>query len=148
MILAIALSTHCARQVKAILEHLEARNLIARDREDDGELGVGYVARRLDPRCEFTDDHGSVWAGKDVLDLEFDRLCQQADIAEEVCGGLPPGFASDPWEYTLVALDFEAKIFGEHGGESFGGAALANAGEKLLGDHDILVLAHGYPFCI
>jgi hypothetical protein len=55
---------------------------------------------------------------------------------------------SDPWEYTIIALDFEAKIFCEHGGESFRGAALANAVEKLLGDRDILVLAHGYPFSV
>jgi len=35
-------------------------------------------------------------------------------------------------------LDFEAKIFCEHDGESFRGSALANAVEKLLGDRDIL----------
>jgi hypothetical protein len=90
----------------------------------------------------------SVWAPEDVLDFEFDCLCQHADVAKEVCGGPTPGFVSDPWEYTIVALDFETKILGEHGGESFGGAALANAGEKLLGDRDILVLAHDYPLSV
>jgi hypothetical protein len=52
---------------------------------------------------------------------------------------------SDPWEYTIVTLDFEAKILGEHGSESFRRAALADAGEKLLGDRDIPILGHGGP---
>jgi hypothetical protein len=60
-------------------------------RQDNGELRVHNFARRLDPRSELTDDRGPVWAAKDIFDFEFDRLGQQADLAKEIFGGLPPG---------------------------------------------------------
>ena len=136
------LPTYRARQIKAVLEHLKARDLIARDREHDSELGADYLARRLDSRCEITDDRRAVCASKDVLDLKLDGLCQYADIPKEVRGGLPTSFVPDPWKYTLVALDFEAKIFGEHDGESIRRFARGNAGEKLLCDGDIVEMTH------
>ena len=96
-----------------------------------------------------TDDRRAVCASKDVLDLKLDGLCQQADIAKEVRGGLPSGFVPDPWEYTIIALDFEAKIFVEHDGESIRRFARANAGEKLLCDGGIFDLTHDFshPRC-
>jgi hypothetical protein len=46
-------------------------------------------------------------------------------------------------------LDFEAKIFGEHDGESIRRFARSNAGEKLLCDGDIFDLIHDFshPRC-
>jgi hypothetical protein len=60
------------RDVKAVLQHLEARYDIACDRQDDRELCRGDLAGRLDPSLECTDDRCAALAGEDVFDIEGD----------------------------------------------------------------------------
>src|SRR5258708_35162906 len=62
------------RNVEAVLQHLEARHDIARNRQDDREMRRGDLAGRLDPGLERTDDRGAALAGQDVIDLKGDGL--------------------------------------------------------------------------
>jgi hypothetical protein len=79
---------------------------------------MGYLARRLDPSGEFTDDHGPIRATEDILNLELDGLRQNPNLSETVRGGLTPGLVANPGEHTVIALDLEAKIVSEQGGET------------------------------
>src|SRR6266481_7383362 len=112
---------------------------MARNRKDDGELGVGHLGRRFNPGGKLPDNYCTVLAAKNIVDLKFDRLRQHADLAKEVGGRLTPGFMSDPRQHAIVALDIEAEILCEHGSEGIGVFALTDAGKKLFGDLDIPV---------
>ena len=70
-------ATGCLRNVEAVLQHLEARHDIARNRQDDRELRRGDLAGRLDPgleRSEVTEGSNPVSATRMVLQGLFSRI--------------------------------------------------------------------------
>jgi hypothetical protein len=130
------------RDIEAVLQHLETRHNIARDRQNNRELRPGDLASRLDPGLERADDRGAAIAGKDVLDIEGDGLGQRADIADEIGDRLAAGPASDPGKHAIIALDLEYEIGGKKPSDLGRILTAADPFQKLLCNSDVLLIGH------
>src|SRR5882672_7120851 len=142
LLVELLFATGCLRNVEAVLQHLEARHDIARNRQDDRELRRGDLAGRLDPGLERSDDRGAALAGQDVLDFKGDGLGQRADIADEIGDRLAASLAADPGQHPIIALDLESDIGVERGGDLSRIPAAADPFQKLLCNSYVLLMTH------
>lgn len=84
------------RNGEAILQHSEASDLAAGDRQHEGEGRLHGLARTLHSGCEFTDDHRTTVIGQNIVDLDAEWFDQAADITEKVSRGATSDPPSDP----------------------------------------------------
>src|SRR5258706_11448536 len=132
------------RDGEAVFQHLKTDDCAISDGEHDREVRLDDLAGSLELGRERTEDHCSIVAGQNVVDLEADPFNHGARVSDEVGDGGPAGPFPNPRQNTAVAWDVPLHIFAEQLVDLGRFSTAAHAAQKFLRKPKSIVLIHGY----